>query len=364
MMVDRAELARLPQQSADPRGARSPQPPARDGRCLGAAAQLVAVHRALRHGPALQLRPRTADAARPRVSGKTAAPPLHRNGADAGVVQRMVLNLDSADKAISDAAQIAVAREKAATKKQPASITEKHAGQALLRFLGESEELVVLAHGTPAMGGDVPRVAGKTAEEMVDYLIQMGLDRTHTGIINLSNCTSAWDRKNTGSFADKFLAALLARNHRNIVKGFESFTESVDVSTELQVKSEDREKFLAHKFTERYMMSLMNLRENDSSELIKSAHDALSKGAKMAFIEPADFSQQQDNESKALASYYGKLANLIVAYLVDAQDKYQVKVVDKFQTAAMDHMKAFGLDNLGAKIGKEPSLHVTKIAIG
>jgi hypothetical protein len=356
-MSGREALARVRpgEQSADASAARVP--PAQAGRCPGAAAQLVAVHRTLCRGPTLQLRPG-------RAPARTSEPPLREIAAGAGVVQRMILNLDSADKAISDAAQIAVAREKAATKKQPVSVTEKQANQGPLRFLDQSEELIVLAHGTPAMGGDVPRVAGKTAGEMVDYLIQMGLDRTFTGVINLSNCTSAWDRKNSGSFADKFLQGLLARGHRNIVKGFESFTESVDISTELQVKSEDREKFLAHKFTERYMMSLMNLRENDPSETIKNAHAGLLNGAKMAFVEASDFAQKQDNESKLLASYYGKLANLIMTYLADAQDKYQVKVIDKFQTAAMDHMKTSGLDNLGAKIGKEPSLHVTKIAIG
>jgi uncharacterized protein DUF4157 len=68
--------AHRPPQSADPR-ARMPQAPAQAGRCAGAAAQLAAVHRTLRHGPLVQLQ--AGGAARNR----TGLPDRLKNGVEA-----------------------------------------------------------------------------------------------------------------------------------------------------------------------------------------------------------------------------------------------------------------------------------------
>jgi uncharacterized protein DUF4157 len=71
--------AHFTKQSAHVRRARGPQAPTRDGRCPGAAAQLAAVHRVLRHGPVLQLEAGGA-AAGGQSAGARRAAGAHRTG--------------------------------------------------------------------------------------------------------------------------------------------------------------------------------------------------------------------------------------------------------------------------------------------
>jgi uncharacterized protein DUF4157 len=79
-MPDHAELAHLPRQSADARGARAPQAPTQEGRCPGAAAQLAAVHRTLRHGPTLQLEAGGTAAGWAQPAGPSRAAGANRTG--------------------------------------------------------------------------------------------------------------------------------------------------------------------------------------------------------------------------------------------------------------------------------------------
>jgi Domain of unknown function (DUF4157) len=75
--------AHLPKQSADARGTRGPQAPAQNARCFGAAAQLAAVRRVLRHGPAFQLEAGgAAAAARAPADNRTGLPDRLKAGAE------------------------------------------------------------------------------------------------------------------------------------------------------------------------------------------------------------------------------------------------------------------------------------------
>lgn len=79
-MADHADLAHLPKQSAAARRAHSPRAPIQEERCPGAAAQLAAVHRTLRQGPALQLDP---GANRPAGANRTGLPDRLKTGVEA-----------------------------------------------------------------------------------------------------------------------------------------------------------------------------------------------------------------------------------------------------------------------------------------
>lgn len=181
-------------------------------------------------------------------------------------VQRLVINLDPGDKIITQSAGIHKRRDDEQAKILNDFHGEQRANPDTAIITGETgsemetpplhkiapdESITIVAHGTPAMGRDEPRVAGKTAVELFQHLVKMGLTTKHTGIINLSNCTSAWDRKATGSFLDRFVKVLKANGHTNFVTGYESFTESADDDRELEVPHDKREVFLAHKVTER-----------------------------------------------------------------------------------------------------------------
>ncbi len=204
----------------------------------------------------------------------------------------------------------------------------------------------------------MPRVAGLSAEEMYAHLVKMGLTLQHTGIINFSNCTSAWDRKGSGSFIDRFVGILKKDGFKNFVTGYESFTESVSVDRELEVPQDKREMFLAHKTTERYMMRLMNLRPEDAKdnngERLKKIHAELKAGARQALSEAHDFLARKGNQTaQMLGSYYQSLGELIWQYIAEAEDVYSDDFIMKFQMAAKDLLKKYEFDNLGHRLGKE-----------
>jgi hypothetical protein len=74
----------LPRQSADLRGIRASPAPPQGARCLGAAAQLAAVRRVLRHGPAFQLEAGGATpAARAPADNRTGLPDRLKSGIEA-----------------------------------------------------------------------------------------------------------------------------------------------------------------------------------------------------------------------------------------------------------------------------------------
>src|SRR5262249_5663505 len=158
-----------------------------------------------------------------------------------------VINLDPGDKVITESAKVHKDRDdeqakelnkfhgKEVSNPDSAIITGEVGEVPPLHKIPLDESITILAHGTPAMGRDEPRAAGKTAVELYQHLVKMGLTPEHTGIINLSNCTSAWDRKSTGSFLDRFVKVLKSNGHSNFVTGYESFTESSDKDHELEV---------------------------------------------------------------------------------------------------------------------------------
>ena len=279
------------------------------------------------------------------------------NPISARVIQRVVINLDPADKAISDSAKIHKKRDDLFEKRDTLLITGDINPSAVARPLsavGADEEITILAHGTPDMGGDEPRVANKTAQELFVHLVAMGFTRAHTGTINLSNCTSAWDRKNTGSFADRFVKILKAHGHDNYVTGYESFTESASDTEELEVPHDKREIFLAHKIAERYISKLMVLFPKDAKEnggaVLKGIHAELKSGARQAFIESVDFKKDHDKVSQKLGEFYDTLAHLILKYLATAGDSFHEKAILAFQEDAMALLKKFEFNNLGARL--------------
>ena len=279
------------------------------------------------------------------------------NVLSANVVQRVVINMDPTDKAIAESARIHKQRDDAFEQRDTLLITGSLPlmGEASpFSTVGDDEEITILAHGTPDMGGDVPRVAGKTAKELFQHLVAMGFKQRHTGMINLSNCTSAWDRKGTGSFADKFASELKKYGFNNYVTGYESFTESVSQHQELEVPVDKREIFLAHKITERYLMRLMNLHPKDAIEkgglVLTTIHGELKAGANQAFIEADDFLRKKDDLSQKLGSFYVRLAKLLLNYLATVGNSYNEKEILNFQIDAMSLMKEYGFDNLGTRL--------------
>lgn len=294
------------------------------------------------------------------ASGETQAPKssttssaMQRNP----VVQRVVLNMDSADKTINEAVEIESARVEAVTGEAPAvAICEpgKELESAPINEENLTEEITVLAHGTPDMGGDEARVAGLTAAEMYGHLLTLGFTTDHTGVINFSNCTSAWDRMGKGSFAEKFVAILKANGHENPVTGFESFTESKSLTEEVEIPHDKREAFLAHKLTERYLMATMNIMEDDDSATIKEVHAGVKKGATLAMIESVEFGAMESEESPKWSKYYASLSGLLMEYLSNAGDAHNGKAIFEFQMKAMELMKSFEIDHMGARIGEKP----------
>ena len=270
-----------------------------------------------------------------------------------GTIQRVTINLDPNDKAISDSAQIHKARDDRFSGTDTPLITGDFdpTGTLPLSTINLDEEITILAHGTPEMGGDVPRVAGKTAQELFDHLVSMGLTPLHTGTINLSNCTSAWDRKGTGSFLDLFVKILKSNGFSNYVTGYESFTESVDIDTELEVPQDKREIFLAHKIAERFLMKLMNILPKDAETgAIHQFHQEVYTGAKFADNEARDFLVQDDLDAQKLGKFYLMLSQELKNYLAAAEDKYNEKAILAFQINTMDLMKKFEFDNLGLRL--------------
>lgn len=274
------------------------------------------------------------------------------NSNDAQVIQRVVINLDPGDKAITESARLHQKREGKDAKLITGDIPKEKA--LPLSEIGKSEEITVLAHGTPAMGGDEPRVAGMTPAELFAHLVKMGLTPKHTGMINLSNCTSAWDRKSTGSFLDHFVKILKQHGFHNYVTGYESFTESVNEKTELEVPHDKREVFLAHKITERYLMELMNLNPadaiKDKGAVLKHIHSKLKGGVRFAYHEASDFLEKKDKESQGLGHFYMSLGELLNQYLSTAEDKYNEKAILHFQMEAMGLMKIYNIDHMGARL--------------
>ena len=298
-------------------------------------------------------------------------------------VQRLVINLDPGDKTINQSAMIHKRRDD-----EQAEILNKFHGEQRsnpdtsiitgelgleeeappLHKIAPHESITVLAHGTPAMGRDEPRVAGKTAVELFQHLVKMGLTPEHTGIINLSNCTSAWDRRATGSFLDRFVHVMKAQGHTNFVTGYESFTESADDDRELEVPHDKREVFLAHKVTERYMMRLMNMRPEDGVKdggaALKQIHAEIHAGAQDAAAEARDFSSKDDEESKKLTLYYLELNGLLMEYLINAEGKYNEKLAFETTVALMGLMKKYEIDNMGARLHGQKTEAIPVVAGG
>ena len=243
------------------------------------------------------------------------------------VIQPMAVNLDTGDKTINKAAIIENQRQGG-----KGIVTADQIDKTPLAFLEPGETLTILAHGEPAFGSQEPKVAGKTALELFNLLVRMGLTNEFTGIINLSNCTSAWDRKSTGSFASKFYKIIGSKGFDNTVMGFESFAETVDVDTELEVDYAQREMFLAHRIAERYLAALFNLGSKDSGETIAKVHDGMKTGAKEAMIESADLEKATGDESRIWANFYKQLAEEIMRYLADAGNSYNESAILTFQT--------------------------------
>jgi hypothetical protein len=285
------------------------------------------------------------------------------------VVQRLVINLDPGDKVITESAKVHKDRDdeqakelnkfhgKEVSNPDSAIITGEIGKVPPLQKIPLDESITILAHGTPAMGRDEPRVAGKTAVELYQHLVKMGLTPKHTGTINLSNCTSAWDRKSTGSFLDRFVKVLKSNGHSNFVTGYESFTESSDKDHELEVPHDKREIFLAHKVTERYMMRLMNLRpedgQKDGGAVLKQILHELHGGARDAKAEAGEFMSKKDEESQTLAKYYLELSGVLMTYLFDVEDKYNEKLTFKATVDLMSLMKKYQIDNMGARLDKQ-----------
>jgi hypothetical protein len=140
-------------------------------------------------------------------------------------------------------------------------------------------------------------------------------------------------------------------------------------SIELEVAPQHREVFLAHKIAQRYLDTLMNLREDDTAEQIKQAHAVLQDGANQAKIEAQYFfdyhrdeklSGGQERETMRprhpLALYYAELRSELMKYLGGAHDAYDQTRIIAFQIAVKAIMKKYKVDDLGARIKKRPVL--------
>ncbi|WP_298774509.1 hypothetical protein [uncultured Shewanella sp.] len=211
----------------------------------------------------------------------------HSTRSTQSIVQRRVLNLDSSDPTSVEASKIAANRERAVGRSPGVIMTDDDI-QALLT-MGKGEELTIIAHGSPMFGKDEPTVAGKTAQELFDYLVHTGLRVEHTGVINLSACTTAWARWGEKSFAERLRDILQKNGRTNKVTGFRSFVESLDVDTEVESAYDERETRLALAHFGRYTMAFMKLVDREETEdeknevvqsLVKSAQNHIREVSK------------------------------------------------------------------------------------
>jgi len=188
------------------------------------------------------------------------------------ISQLIVLNLDTADHGITADAAIAKRRQERDLKRQVDNIDDTWSPQKKellepLKLIAEEnpgEPLTILAHGLPAIGDNEPEVAGKTALQLFNELVSFGLTPRFKGVIDLSNCTTAWSRDGEHSFAEKFYNILKSKGYSNTVTGFRSFVSSPDISTEKEIDYTQRERALVEFIITRYINEV-DVFTNDSS---------------------------------------------------------------------------------------------------
>ena len=206
------------------------------------------------------------------------------------VIQRVVLNMDAGDQAIVDAARIAKERQAGSLKRDVESYDTTNDILRLellepIRFIDVNEPLTILAHGLPAIGDDEPMVANLTAQQLYNKLKSFGLTKAFKGEINLSNCTTAWNRGGQPSFAERFENILVQNGHKNVVTGFKSFVASVDNDTETEIAYDQREQALATFMCDRYMMLLNDYTSETSTEKRKALKEQLKTGSALLIAE-------------------------------------------------------------------------------
>ncbi len=235
------------------------------------------------------------------------------------IIQRMVLNLDLTDETIIRAANIEIARQNRASPHHATKLVTEENWYSQDRplpplwYLRPDEPLTILAHGEPAFGDHPPKVAGKSPEELYDYLVTLGLTPALKGEINLSNCTTAWSRREQGSFASRFLAILQQHGHQNKVTGFQSFVSSEDMDTETEVEHDQRELSLALFMADRYINLLNdydNTRDFAQKQSIREKFRLGATSLKQEVRKLIDAHQEE------FVLFYTELSNLLLDFYV------------------------------------------------
>jgi hypothetical protein len=268
------------------------------------------------------------------------------------VIQRMVINLDMNDPTIDKAAVIegrrqtqalgfnvivvtgqpqatstssssaAVASASTATASSSGSAGSGGAGRLPLLNLRVNEPLTLLAHGVPAFGDEPPKVAGMSPRQLYDHLISLGLTTAFVGVINLSNCTTAWGRNGEPSFGDQFVEILRANGHRNPVTGFRSFVSSLNDRAEIEVAYDQREISLAIFMAGRYISFLDQYSRADDAEKrvirasMASAEESLADESRKLldrFLRYRTLGLVDENLRK-LVMYYAELKQVLVDF--------------------------------------------------
>ena len=80
--------------------------------------------------------------------------------------------------------------------------------------------------------------------------------------------------------------------------------------------------------------------------------------------ESVDFSGKDDEESQKLAKYYAQLGDMLMEYLVNAEDKYNDKLTFKTTVSLMELRKKYELDNMGARLHGQKTEAIPVIAGG
>jgi len=204
------------------------------------------------------------------------------------VAQRVVINLDTADPGITDAAKTAKARQVRSLGREVSVLDDTWSDEKKqlrppiteIANVNPNEPLVILAHGLPAIGNDDPQVAGRTARQLYNELVQFGLTRAFKGVIDLSNCTSAWSRNGQASFAESFYNILQENGHTNKVTGFRSFVSSPNIDSDIEINHAQRERALIEFMIKRYTTELQGFYDAKGGDEAK--RDKRPEAAKLA----------------------------------------------------------------------------------
>ena len=181
-----------------------------------------------------------------------------------GGVQRMILPIgdlkelprNALDQEIVDAQTISTSANRL-SKNNHGSVEHLDSDNRPLAKLGNSEELIITAHGGSELLSEVAETfGGRDPAQLVTALVSSGLKKSYCGSIYLNGCNSATKEKEKKSYVERFQAALVKKEIFAEVRGNAGPSHTMP-DGQTGFKKEGSEE--AFREGERYMMQLQGL---------------------------------------------------------------------------------------------------------